>query len=362
MADDFRVQFGIEFDLSDIDTQINKVNQSIKSKKVKVQADLDDSQLSKAYTNALNKLSSLNNATVRLNKIDTSVLDANLNKKINEIKTKINSLTSDAKFQIDFDGKLDSKLTGNINKTVAEFKNLNSEINKANSSTVDLSNKSKSLENIKAYMANNSKAVSQYGDKLNDLKNRMDNATSNVELSNLNKEFVTLRKEIDATGNTGKTFGDILSNNVQKFGEWIIAGTIFMGVQNGIQNMIQDIRELDSAMVELKKVTDESDESYTSFYYNANELAKELGSSTKELISSTATWAQMGYGLKDATELAKASAIMNTISPEMNLEQSTEGMISAIKAYGIEAEDALDGVASKVNLVGKLLPLIYYIG
>ena len=64
----------------------------------------------------------------------------------------------------------------------------------------------------------------------------------------------------------------------------------------------------------------------------------------------------MGYGLNDASELAKASAIMNTISPEMNLEQSTEGMISAIKAYGIEAEDALDGVASKVNLVGKYCP------
>lgn len=362
MADDFKVQFGLEFDLSDINTQINKVNQSIKSKKVKIQAELDDSQLSKAYTNALNKISSLNNATVRLNRIDTSVLDANLNKKINEIKAKISSLTSDAKFQIDFDGKLDSKLTSDISKTVAEFKNLNSEINKVNSSTVDLSKQAKSLNNIEAYMTNNSKAVSQYGDKLNDLKNRMKNATSNVEVANINKEFVSLRKEIEATGNTGKTFGDVLSNNIQKFGEWIVAGTLFMGAQNGLKNTIQNIRELDSAMVELKKVTDESDESYTNFYHNANELAKELGSSTKELISSTATWAQMGYNLKDATELAKASAIMNTISPEMNLEQSTEGMISTIKAYSIEAEDALDGVASKVNLVGKLLPLIYYIG
>ena len=47
MADDFKVQFGVEFDVSDIDAQINRVNQSIKSKKVKMQAEFDDSLLNK---------------------------------------------------------------------------------------------------------------------------------------------------------------------------------------------------------------------------------------------------------------------------------------------------------------------------
>lgn len=353
MSDEFKVQFGIEFDLSDIESQVSKVNQSIKSKKIKIQAEVDDSQLSNSINKSLNKLTNLNNATVRLNRLDTSQLDSTLNKKITEIKTKIETLGNNAKLQINLNDGINTKLSSDIDKAIAEYKNLYSEVNKVKSATLDLSNRSKSLTNIESYMANNSKAVSQYGAKLNNLKERMEKATSNIEVANLNKEFVTLRKEIEATGNSGKTLGDTLKNNISKFGDWIIAGTVFMGVQNGIQNTISSIRELDTSMVELKKVTDESNESYTNFYYNANELAKELGTSTKELISSTATWAQMGYGLKDAAELAKASAIMDTISPEMNLEESTDGMIAAIKAFDIEAEDALDGVASKVNLIGN---------
>lgn len=37
----------------------------------------------------------------------------------------------------------------------------------------------------------------------------------------------------------------------------------------------------------------------------------------------------------------------------MTTEESQEGLISVIKAYGIEANDVLDEVASKVNIVGN---------
>ena len=46
----------------------------------------------------------------------------------------------------------------------------------------------------------------------------------------------------------------------------------------------------------------------------------------------------------------------------MTDEQAETALISTMKAYGIEAEDMLDGIASKVNIVGKLLPLIHYNG
>jgi hypothetical protein len=40
----------------------------------------------------------------------------------------------------------------------------------------------------------------------------------------------------------------------------------------------------------------------------------------------------------------------------MDIEQATDGLVSAMKAFGIEANDALDGIASKINSIGKLLP------
>lgn len=37
----------------------------------------------------------------------------------------------------------------------------------------------------------------------------------------------------------------------------------------------------------------------------------------------------------------------------MTTTQAQESLVSTMKAYGIEAEDALDGIASKVNIIGN---------
>lgn len=355
MANEFKVLFGVEFNTSSIEKQVKKVQDIASSTDIKITPKIDESNLNAGLRTSLNKLTQLNNATIKLNRLDTSQLDSSLNNKINEIKNRIKTITDDVKLQIHFDGKLDGDTVSVIDKTIAEYKVLYSSVNKVKTETVDLVNKSKSLNKIESYMRENSKATQQYGDRLNNLKNSMNNATSDVELKNLNKQFATLRKEIDAAGLSGKTLGDIIKNDVSKFGEWIVAGTLFMQVTNAIKTMITNVRELDSSMIELKKVTDETNDSYQEFYDYSSEVAKNLGTATKEVISSAAAWAQMGYNLKQATEAAKTTSIFKTISPEMSLEQSQESLISTTKAYKIEIEDMLDGVASKVNIVGNNL-------
>ena len=120
-----------------------------------------------------------------------------------------------------------------------------------------------------------------------------------------------------------------------------------------LRNGFSTIVALDDAMIELKKVTDETAETYANFYTQANSIAKELGSTTEAVINHTAAWAQMGLTMEQAVEAAKTTSIFSTISPEMTDEQAETALISTMKAYGIEAEDMLDGIASKVNIVGN---------
>ena len=47
------------------------------------------------------------------------------------------------------------------------------------------------------------------------------------------------------------------------------------------------------------------------------------------------------------------AAQFSAISPGVDIEQSTTGLVSVIKAYGIEVEDVLDGVMSKINIIGN---------
>ena len=56
----------------------------------------------------------------------------------------------------------------------------------------------------------------------------------------------------------------------------------------------------------------------------------------------------------DASEiLAKNAAIFKNISEDMSIDEATEGMVSSIKAFDIAAEDSLDGIISKVNVLGN---------
>ena len=40
----------------------------------------------------------------------------------------------------------------------------------------------------------------------------------------------------------------------------------------------------------------------------------------------------------------------------MSVEESTNSLVSTMKAFGIEADSVLDSVMSKVNVVGIILP------
>ena len=51
--------------------------------------------------------------------------------------------------------------------------------------------------------------------------------------------------------------------------------------------------------------------------------------------------------------MAKLAAQMAAISPGMTIDSATTGLVSIVKAYGIATEDVLDGVMSKINIVGN---------
>ena len=64
-------------------------------------------------------------------------------------------------------------------------------------------------------------------------------------------------------------------------------------------------------------------------------------------------WSRLGYNLEDSKTMSRLSSQFAAISPGMTVERSTEGLVSTMKAFGIEADSVLDGIMSKVNAVGN---------
>lgn len=191
--------------------------------------------------------------------------------------------------------------------------------------------------------------------QFNALSASIDQIRTKGDLTRWTSQFNVLKSEIKAAGLNAQTFFDTLKTNIGKVGQWLGATTVFFQMFNTLQRGVETVIALDTAMIDLQKVTDNTEKEYRQFYFTANETAKALGATTEEIIAQTAEWARLGYTMEEAAKLAENSAIFSAISEDLDLEAATDGLVSILKAYEdtIDINDALDGVISKVNEVGN---------
>lgn len=185
------------------------------------------------------------------------------------------------------------------------------------------------------------------------LQESLKQVNNQMDLTKWTAQFSTFKSEVKAAGKNMQSLGDVLKNNVGKVLQWVSATTLLFRAFRLLRSAISTIVDLDTAMVDLRKVTIATETEYQKFYLTANETAKRLGVTTEEIISQTAEWARLGFAMQDAAKLAENSAIFEAISPDMDITQATDGLVSIIKAFDIEVEDSMDGIISKVNDVGN---------
>lgn len=116
---------------------------------------------------------------------------------------------------------------------------------------------------------------------------------------------------------------------------------------------VQAVREIDLAMTELKKVTDETDESYTKFLKNASKTASTIGATLKDFTTVTSDFARLGYSMEESADLAKVALVYENVGDGFSsVSEASESIISTMKAFGIEATDTME-IVDKFNEVGN---------
>ena len=196
---------------------------------------------------------------------------------------------------------------------------------------------------IKTYETINTKAVKYYKNELDSLKNDLEVAKSignPEEIDKIRARFTTLKTTIKAAGKEGQTFFQKMIDGAKKFSSWMSLTSIISAVVRDIRKMVTNVIELDSAMTNLKKVTDETETTYNRFFKNTAKQAKELHSTITDLIEQTSTWAKLGYNLSQSSVLAKASMIYSNVG-EVDNEQAVTNIVTALKAFDIAAEDVM---------------------
>lgn len=157
---------------------------------------------------------------------------------------------------------------------------------------------------------------------------------------------------INAHKNT-KTFTERMGGLASKFSAWLSVSQIIMALYRALKQMVTAVIEVDTAMTELRKVTNETEGTYSKFIDTAIRRSKELGSTISDTITASADFARLGYSLDETSSLADAAIVYKNVGDGINdITSASESIISTMKAFGVEAEDAMF-IVDKFNEVGN---------
>lgn len=233
-----------------------------------------------------------------------------------------------------------------INKWANEFeKNMTAASEKA------VANFQKSVQ--KFYDAN-TKMHSKYGsDVLNLLDQSRTPGLSTAGLKDLQNRYASLQNTIVSAGLTGKSFSADVKRGFEQIGQFVGTYGIYMQAVDVLRNMAQEVINVDSAMTELKKVSDASGQEIANYFSTAADDAKELGATISDVISSTADWSKLGYNLEDAKELSRITTLYQNVGDNMTQESASESMVSTLQGFQMDTDEALHIVDSFNEVANK---------
>lgn len=177
------------------------------------------------------------------------------------------------------------------------------------------------------------------GKAINELKGTQ---ISETDIANIRKRLSQLNSMTTELGVKGQSYKQRIGNKMGEIASYFVSITSFGFAVQQIRNMIQNVVNLDDAMTDLRKVTDETDKTYEKFLSKSADRARELGSTMSNVVIATGSFARMGYNLEEAEKLGDAAIMAQNVWDNVgSVDETANTIISAMKAFGIAAEDAM---------------------
>ncbi len=160
------------------------------------------------------------------------------------------------------------------------------------------------------------------------------------------------RNSAKDTGTAFQQFLNGVRGKAKEIATYLIGGNAVYKAISEIRKGITYVKEIDSALTELKKVTDETDTTYAQFLKTMSKTGAEVGATISDLTNMAANWARLGYSIEEAGELAKSTAVLLNVSEFKSADEASEALISTMQAYGYAAEDSMH-VVDVLNEIGN---------
>ena len=225
----------------------------------------------------------------------------------------------------------------------AEIKKVTNEVTKMNAEYAKSSKVESFHQKLTEFYDKNTATHRKWGAEL---KQMMDATASgakvaNSELLRMELRYKEIGNEARQTGKLGLSFFDSIKEQAKKFTQWVsVASVVTKGVQT-LREMKDAVVEVNSAMIELRKVSNASDNEIKNYFDEAAESAKRFGSSVSDMINATADWSRLGYNLPDSKQLAEVATLYKNVGDGIDIDSANQSLISTLQGFQLEAKDAM---------------------
>lgn len=331
--------------LNDGLVKVNNAEQNLR--KSQNQAVNANNSLNASIDNTIEKANALN-ATTQKNgagKVDMTAFNQAF-QEFNDIANNTSGKYSDLKVKSDALQKSFQKMgiaAGNINTALKD----DSAVTRAKTNFANLN------AQITRFLNNNPRVSSNAGIYAQFQALATATKECSGDIDKLRMEEAQLEAQSERLGLTTETLAGKFS---RLFKEHFQTAAVMAGihlVQQGFQQVYQNVSDVDAAMTELKKVTDETDATYSSFMQNAESRASSLGATLSDTINATADFARLGFNIEDASSVSDAALILKNVGDGISdVSDASEMLISTMQAFDIKASDTLK-IVNEFNSAGN---------
>lgn len=186
--------------------------------------------------------------------------------------------------------------------------------------------------------------------KLDALKKEIENTgyvtdQQRKKLSDYGEEITDIGNRYQDAGTKGESFLEKVSDKAK----WLAAFYVVNELKNGFFETIDIIKSTEDAVVDLQRVLNDDTIGQSKMSSDLYDIAYEYGRTFQEVAEVSTQFAQAGYeDWNDVLELTRGTMLaLNTA--ELDVTQSTEGLIAIMSQWGLSAEDYAD-VIDKINI------------
>ena len=208
---------------------------------------------------------------------------------------------------------------------------------------------------LQATIDDSQKTVSELNSKIKTLESKVSELKLKVDSQKVSKANKQL-KSLNDTAREGKKQADkwqySWSKAFQSFTTYMSVTTVFYQTVHAIRDMINEVVELDGALVELKKVTDLEGVSLQRFTKEAYEVGANVAKTGTEMVEAATSFAKAGYSEDQILKLGEVATMYTNIADEaISSADAANFIIAQLKAFNLESKDMNKTLSNAYHII-----------